>query len=129
MLKQLFLILAAAVCIVSANTVIPVTCGSTKYAVAAINRNLAAGSSLLQQGKTVSTGKALFPHKYNRGDGLTLSGCTGQLYEYPLIKGNSAFGAGDKVGPDRVLFDQTGVYCASITHTGAPTTNGFLLCK
>ncbi|EMD34505.1 hypothetical protein CERSUDRAFT_97763 [Gelatoporia subvermispora B] len=131
MLKQLFLVLAVAGCFVSANPTSAVNCGNGKISDAAVSRNYNEGLRLLQAGATVSSNSGRqYPRRYGDNDGLNLSGqCGSQLYEFPLIKGNSPFGHLDNAGNDRVIFSQANGYCASITHTGASTANGFVLCK
>ncbi|EMD34465.1 hypothetical protein CERSUDRAFT_97718 [Gelatoporia subvermispora B] len=133
MFKQLFLVLAAAICTVSASPVTSLNCGGTIYQIPSVQRNLAEGVRLQQLGQTIpsgDSGSAVYPHKYNDLDGLNLAkSCARQLWDFPLVKGAKAFGRFDHAGPDRVVFLETGVYCASITHIGASNPNGFALCR
>ncbi|KAJ3735273.1 Ribonuclease/ribotoxin [Lentinula guzmanii] len=48
-------------------------------------------------------------------------------YEYPILKGGTAYSGGDP-GADRIVFNPSGTYCAVITHTGA-SDDDFLACK
>ncbi|EMD34467.1 hypothetical protein CERSUDRAFT_97720 [Gelatoporia subvermispora B] len=133
MYRQLFFVLTFAICIVSANPIKAVNCGGTNIKVGGVQRNLNEGVRLQRSGQQIPSGdsaRALYPHTYNDRDGLNLARtCPGQLWEFPLVKGDQPFKAGEKAGPNRVVFSQTGDYCASITHTGASTPNGFVLCK
>ncbi|RDB29527.1 Guanyl-specific ribonuclease Po1 [Hypsizygus marmoreus] len=68
-----------------------------------------------------------YPHQYHNYEGFSFPMCSGTFYEYPLKTGSAW--SGGSPGADRVIYDQTGDVCSCLTHTGAPTTNGFVECK
>ncbi|EMD34463.1 hypothetical protein CERSUDRAFT_97715 [Gelatoporia subvermispora B] len=133
MVKQLFLVLAAAICIASANPTTDVNCYSGRpIKKSSVDLNVNEGHRLQQLGQTVPAGgrsRATYPHLYGGGDGLGIAtDCNWPLYEFPLIRGDKPFRSGDNSGQDRVVFDTQGIYCASITHTNAPIAGGFVRC-
>ncbi|KAK0194448.1 guanyl-specific ribonuclease C2 [Armillaria mellea] len=98
-----------------------VTCGSNSYTPAKVQDAINNGHTHL------SSPINNYPHRYNNYEGLTMR-CTGNVYyEFPIRPSGSY--TGGSPGADRVVFDNSGTYCAVMTHTGASTTNGFVACK
>ncbi|KAF8640826.1 hypothetical protein AX17_000475 [Amanita inopinata Kibby_2008] len=73
-------------------------------------------------------GAGTYPHAYHDYEGFYFSNCSGTFYEYPIIPGDIIYGGGSP-GPDRVIYDDFGDFCACLTHTGAPTYDGFVECS
>ncbi|KAL9716555.1 hypothetical protein Ac2012v2_001003 [Leucoagaricus gongylophorus] len=87
------------------------------------------GATVVQNGinKARSGGASNYPHQYRNFEGFSF-GCSGNTYfEYPIISGSVYTGGAP--GADRVIYDNNGSFCACLTHTGAPTTNGFVECR
>ncbi|KAK0469096.1 guanyl-specific ribonuclease C2 [Desarmillaria tabescens] len=98
-----------------------VTCGSNSYSPTAIQNAITNGVSHLNS--PINN----YPHRYRNYEGLTMR-CAGTVFnEYPIL--TSGLYNGGSPGADRVVFDNAGNYCAVMTHTGAPTTNGFVTCR
>ncbi|KAF8632998.1 hypothetical protein AX15_001595 [Amanita polypyramis BW_CC] len=73
-------------------------------------------------------GAGNYPHQYNDFEGFSFPNCTGTFFEYPILTGGVLYNGGSP-GADRVIYDTSGDFCACLTHTGAPMTNGFLECS
>ncbi|KAF4573406.1 hypothetical protein AB1N83_007739 [Pleurotus pulmonarius] len=76
--------------------------------------------------------KGKFPHYFGNGEKLAFpAGCSKpDLFEFPLIHGGTLFNNTSDSGTDRVVYNEkTGAFCGCMTHTGASTPNGFVLCK
>nr|AAB32829.1 RNase Po1=guanine nucleotide-specific RNase [Pleurotus ostreatus, fruit bodies, caps, Peptide, 101 aa] [Pleurotus ostreatus] len=71
-------------------------------------------------------GSGNYPHVYNNFEGFSFS-CTPTFFEFPVFRGSVY--SGGSPGADRVIYDQSGRFCACLTHTGAPSTNGFVECR
>ncbi|KAF7327098.1 Guanyl-specific ribonuclease C2 [Mycena kentingensis (nom. inval.)] len=72
-------------------------------------------------------GSGSYPHAFRNDEGLRLF-CSGNAwFEWPILTGGTTYSGGSP-GADRVIFNTAGTYCAVVTHTGAPTTNGFVSC-
>ncbi|KIL71750.1 hypothetical protein M378DRAFT_64891, partial [Amanita muscaria Koide BX008] len=64
-----------------------------------------------------------YPHQYKDFEGFTFDQCSGSTYyEYPLIAGDVPYN-GKSPGADRVVYDNSGNFCACLTHTGASGNN------
>ncbi|KAL1793013.1 hypothetical protein ACET3X_007995 [Alternaria dauci] len=76
-----------------------------------------------------------YPHFFNNRERLNFGSYTGNLREYPLVGGNSAYNGGSP-GADRcvVAYDSTTGNCdllGAMTHNGVPASaprNSFVLC-
>ncbi|KAK0498810.1 guanyl-specific ribonuclease C2 [Armillaria luteobubalina] len=98
-----------------------VTCGPNSYTPAKVQGAITDGYGHLNSPINK------YPHQYKNYEGLTMR-CTGKVYnEFPILP--SGLYTGGSPGADRVVFDNSGAYCTVMTHTGAPTTNGFVACK
>lgn len=72
-----------------------------------------------------------FPKQFYNRENLNMHGCTGPLYEFPLIMGG-LYGNDDLSWDplaERVIIDCSGNLCAVITHKGARGRNGFVECN
>ncbi|EJF60501.1 hypothetical protein DICSQDRAFT_62737 [Dichomitus squalens LYAD-421 SS1] len=70
------------------------------------------------------------PQQYNNYEGFVFPDCPGPYEEYPVLKGKVYTGT-TPPGPDRIIFQTfIGEVCGKccVTHTNAPTPNGFLQC-
>ncbi|KAK4495352.1 hypothetical protein PRZ48_013683 [Zasmidium cellare] len=111
------------------------TCGSTSYSQLAVQQSYGEGADHTMKGTTVSSsGGSQYPHVFNNREKLSFPACSGlTLYEFPLKPENQVFTNGAAAGADRVVYATTGpnqfTYCGAMTHTGAPTRNGFVLCS
>ncbi|KAH7099980.1 guanyl-specific ribonuclease T1 precursor [Auriculariales sp. MPI-PUGE-AT-0066] len=105
-----------------------VTCGSNLYSVSRISSAVAAGGSHVAAGTTV--GSNSYPHRFYNYEGLNMwcsSTPSGPWYEFPILSSGSIY-TGGSPGADRVVHTTNGTYCATVTHTGASSTNGFVQC-
>ncbi|KAH6847182.1 Ribonuclease/ribotoxin [Chaetomium sp. MPI-CAGE-AT-0009] len=105
-----------------------VTCGRTTYTRSQIEDAVFEGCRLHAAGEQL--GNSLYPHRFNNREGLTFA-TAGPYQEFPILS-NGAVYTGRSPGPDRVVFnpDYQGscVYVGTMTHTDAPTRNGFVEC-
>ena len=71
-----------------------------------------------------------FPKEFGNYERLDMSGCTGPLYEFPVKAGAiySNYADSCRPGENRVIMNACGELCAVVTHRGAATPNGFVLC-
>ncbi|KAJ3792997.1 guanyl-specific ribonuclease C2 [Lentinula aff. detonsa] len=100
-----------------------VTCGSTVYTLSEVESAVSGGFDHLDD----PIGEDSYPHIYHDYEDLDMY-CSGSTwYEYPILKGGTAYSGGDP-GADRIVFNPSGTYCAVITHTGA-SDDDFLACK
>ncbi|EKM84190.1 hypothetical protein AGABI1DRAFT_110753 [Agaricus bisporus var. burnettii JB137-S8] len=77
--------------------------------------------------KALSGGAGDYPHEYHNFEGFNF-GCSGSTYfEYPIL--TSGTYNGGSPGADRVVYDNLDNFCSCLTHTGAPSTNGFVECN
>ncbi|KAK0223897.1 guanyl-specific ribonuclease C2 [Armillaria fumosa] len=98
-----------------------VTCGRNSYTPTKIQDAINDGHAHLA--RPINN----YPHRYYNREGLTMR-CAGKVYnEFPILP--SGLYTGASPGADRVVFDNSGTYCAVMTHTGASTPNGFVACK
>jgi len=94
------------------------TCGHNTYSA----DDVSAALSQAENG-----GGASYPHQYKDLEGFDFSAtCQPSFNEYPLIVGSVY--TGGPPGPDRLIFDDSGDFCACITHTGA-SGNAFVACN
>ncbi|KAI2468588.1 ribonuclease-domain-containing protein [Annulohypoxylon bovei var. microspora] len=117
------------------------TCGSVCYWQSDIDAAVKQGYSYHQQGKTLGSDK--YPHQYNDYEGfsfpdsapyyvrsvlraVTIAAGSNQSQEFPILSSFSVY-TGGSPGADRVVFDGSGDYEGSITHTGA-SGNNFVEC-
>ncbi|KAI0690272.1 Ribonuclease/ribotoxin [Cytidiella melzeri] len=109
-----------------------VTCGSNKYTASELTAAINAGLKDMDSGDLPDD----YPHQYysEASEDITLW-CSGDgpWYEFPLVPGGSIYtsSSSDYVSPgtDRVIFTESGTYCAVVTHTGAASYDGFVACK
>lgn len=73
-----------------------------------------------------------YPKVFNNYEQINMNGCTGQLYEFPVLAAGDVYGNTNDWDPgaERVIIDCQGNLCAVITHIGAPAypTNSFVAC-
>ncbi|PAV18076.1 Ribonuclease ribotoxin [Pyrrhoderma noxium] len=108
-----------------------VTCGSNRYTVSAITAAIDAGVNDMDEGVYPDN----YPHQYYdyADEHITLY-CSGDgpWYEFPIMPDGSIYYSTSNnyvsPGTDRVVFTESGTYCAVVTHTGASSTNGFVAC-
>ncbi|KAL2261656.1 hypothetical protein VTK26DRAFT_3671 [Humicola hyalothermophila] len=105
-----------------------VTCGRNSYSKQQVDAAVAEGCRLHKAGEQIGSSK--YPHRFNNREGLELA-TDGPYQEFPILP--SGVYTGRAPGPDRVVFDpdyrNDCVYAGAMTHTGAATTNGFVLCE
>ncbi|KAF9460153.1 ribonuclease T1 [Collybia nuda] len=94
------------------------TCGGNRYTSSDVARAV---------DKAEAGGASDYPHQYHDFEGFLFPACAGEFFEFPLKTG-TAYNGGSP-GADRVIYDETGDVCACLTHTGAPSTNGFIECS
>ncbi|KAH8110878.1 ustilago Sphaerogena ribonuclease U2 complexed with adenosine 2'-Monophosphate [Phellopilus nigrolimitatus] len=108
-----------------------VTCGSNQYTGSAITAAINAGVSDQASGNLPDN----YPHQYydEKSENITLycSG-SGPWYEFPIMPDGSIYTSSSSnyvsPGTDRVIFTESGTYCAVVTHTGAASHDGFVAC-
>ncbi|KAK4192355.1 guanyl-specific ribonuclease N1 [Podospora australis] len=102
-----------------------VVCGSNTYTKKQIEEATAEGCRL--QGSPIGTNN--YPHRFNNREGLILA-TSGPFQEFPIVRNGNY--TGGNPGADRIIFNPNvkGVctYIDAMTHTEAPTRNGFVLC-
>ncbi|KAM7219452.1 guanyl-specific ribonuclease N1 [Rhypophila decipiens] len=110
------------------NSIANVTCGSNTYSQQQIEEATAEGCRLYDQGQQIGNSK--YPHKFNNREGLVFAS-SGPYEEFPIIR--SGVYAGRSPGADRIVFDpdykNDCVFVGAMTHTDAPTRNGFVACE
>ncbi|KAK7049891.1 hypothetical protein VNI00_005321 [Paramarasmius palmivorus] len=92
-------------------------CAGTSYS----SSDVRSAVSRARTGSTING----YPHQFRNDEGFSLS-CSSPFFEFPLKKGSVY--SGGSPGADRVIYNSGGSVCACVTHNGAPTTNGFVLC-
>ncbi|KAL5483573.1 hypothetical protein ACEPAI_8805 [Sanghuangporus weigelae] len=108
-----------------------VTCGSNRYTVSAITAAINAGVRDMESGNFPDD----YPHQYydepSEHIQLWCSG-NGPWYEFPIMPDGSIYTSTSShyvsPGTDRVVFTESGTYCAVVTHTGAASYDGFVAC-
>lgn len=76
-----------------------------------------------------------YPHQYydETSEDITLCCGSGPWSEFPLVYNGPYYSSEDNYvspGPDRVIFQtNTGEFCATVTHTGAASYDGFTQCS
>ncbi|KAK4142928.1 Ribonuclease/ribotoxin [Dichotomopilus funicola] len=140
-LPALTLTLLAAAATVTANSLTPVlerrqgttglghvTCGTTTYNKAAIDAAVAEGCQLYADRETLGSSK--YPHRFNNREGLQFA-VAGPYQEFPILSNGKVY-SGRAPGADRIVFNPNYqgecVYVGAMTHTNAPTRNGFVEC-
>lgn len=98
------------------------TCGNVCYYQSTIDRAVAAGYQLYQDGEE----KGGYPHTYNNYEGFDFP-VSGPYQEYPVLSSFQAYDGGSP-GADRVVFNTQGAFAGAITHTGA-SGNNFVDCE
>ncbi|KAL5521038.1 hypothetical protein ACEPAG_8960 [Sanghuangporus baumii] len=108
-----------------------VTCGGNRYTVSAITAAINAGVGDMESGNLPDD----YPHQYydepSEHIQLWCSG-NGPWYEFPIMPDGSIYTSTSShyvsPGTDRVIFTESGTYCAVVTHTGAASYDGFVAC-
>ncbi|KAK4226618.1 Ribonuclease/ribotoxin [Podospora fimiseda] len=104
------------------------SCGSKTYTKQQVDDAVAEGCKLFSNNQQV--GRQNYPHKFNNFENLVFA-TSGPYQEFPIIS-NGVF-TGGSPGADRVVFTPNYqgqcVYVGAMTHTGAPTNNGFVSCS
>ncbi|PWN37763.1 ustilago Sphaerogena ribonuclease U2 complexed with adenosine 2'-Monophosphate [Meira miltonrushii] len=106
-------------------------CGGTYYSSSDISTAINAAQNDVNSGNYPDN----YPHEYyhysDEDITLTCSG-NGPWSEFPLEQGYAYTSSQDDYqspGADRVIFDTNSYeYCASVTHTGAASRDGFVQC-
>ncbi|KAL2268260.1 hypothetical protein VTJ83DRAFT_3106 [Remersonia thermophila] len=105
-----------------------VTCGRNTYSRDDVDAAVAEGCRLHAAGRQV--GRQNYPHAFRNFEGIQFA-AAGPYQEFPILSSGALF-AGNSPGPDRVVFNPKlngeCVYVGAITHTDAPTNNGFVPC-
>ncbi|SPO26274.1 Ribonuclease U2 [Ustilago trichophora] len=76
-----------------------------------------------------------YPHQYydEASEDITLCCGSGPWSEFPLVYNGPYYSTRDNYvspGPDRVIYQtNTGEFCATVTHTGAASYDGFTQCS
>ncbi|KAF9876780.1 hypothetical protein CkaCkLH20_05626 [Colletotrichum karsti] len=105
-----------------------VRCADARYSRKQIDEATAEGCRLYAANQQLGTSQ--YPHRFNNREGLAFT-TTGPYQEFPIISSGNYTGRAP--GPDRVVFDPDYrgrcVYVGAMTHTGAPSRNGFVACN
>ncbi|KAF8317478.1 Ribonuclease/ribotoxin [Clavulina sp. PMI_390] len=109
-----------------------VTCGSNKYTSSSLTAAITAALKDQSSGNLPDD----YPHQYysEASEHITLycSG-SGPWYEFPILPSGKIYTSTSSnyqsPGTDRVIFTSSGTYCATVTHTGAATYDGFVACQ
>ncbi|KAK4129907.1 ribonuclease-domain-containing protein [Trichocladium antarcticum] len=105
-----------------------VMCGTHSYTKAQIDAAVAEGCRLHRAGEQLGTSK--YPHRFNNREGLVFA-TSGPYQEFPVLE--SGVYAGRAPGADRIVVDPNYqgdcVFVGAMTHTDAPTRNGFVACS
>ncbi|KAK1832036.1 Ribonuclease/ribotoxin [Podospora conica] len=120
--------LATAQSVTGTSSLTSVTCGSTRYTAQQILDATTEGCRLHAAGQQL--GNNNYPHQFNNREALVFA-ASGPYQEFPVIAGGAVY-AGRSPGADRIVFKPGSSRCeyvGSMTHTGAPTNNGFVLCE
>ncbi|KAM7206058.1 guanyl-specific ribonuclease F1 [Naviculisporaceae sp. PSN 640] len=119
---------AAALATPGTTAIANVTCGLNTYSQQQIEEATAEGCRLYDEGQQIGTSK--YPHKFNNREGLVFAS-SGPYQEFPIIR--SGVYSGRSPGADRIVFDpdykNDCVFVGAMTHTDAPTRNGFVPCE
>ncbi|KAK0619576.1 Ribonuclease/ribotoxin [Immersiella caudata] len=102
-----------------------VACGNNKYTRKQIDEATGEGCRLFAAGQQI--GNNNYPHQFNNREALVFA-TSGPYQEFPILTSGNY--TGRSPGPDRVVFRTRGScdYVGAMTHTNAPTNNGFVLC-
>ncbi|PKS05010.1 hypothetical protein jhhlp_008376 [Lomentospora prolificans] len=104
-----------------------VTCGSNKYTQKQVDEAVGEGCRLIAANQQLGTNK--YPHRFNNREGLVFA-TSGPYQEFPILKSGNY--TGQSPGADRIVIDPnyqgSCVYSGAMTHTNAPSRNGFVLC-
>jgi hypothetical protein len=102
-----------------------VTCGNNKYTRKQIDEATGEGCRLFAAGLQI--GNNNYPHQFNNREALVFA-TSGPYQEFPILTSGNY--TGRSPGPDRIVFRTRGScdYVGAMTHTNAPTNNGFVLC-
>ncbi|KAL1951457.1 hypothetical protein VTO73DRAFT_606 [Trametes versicolor] len=92
-------------------------CASNSYTSSDITRAIS---------KAEAGGASNYPHQYHDYEGFSFPSCRGEFFEFPL-KHSSVY-TGGSPGADRVIYDESGDFCACLTHSGA-SGNNFVECS
>ncbi|KAK0653153.1 Ribonuclease/ribotoxin [Cercophora newfieldiana] len=102
-----------------------VTCGSNKYTRKQVDEATAEGCRLFAEGRQL--GNNNYPHQFNNREALVFA-ASGPYQEFPILTSGNY--TGRSPGADRIVFHTkpSCAYVGAMTHTDAPTNNGFVLC-
>ncbi|KAK4038595.1 Ribonuclease/ribotoxin [Parachaetomium inaequale] len=105
-----------------------VTCGRASYTKQQVDAAVAEGCRLHAAGDQL--GSSQYPHRFNNRESLTFA-VAGPYQEFPILASGAVY-SGKAPGADRVVFKAnyqgSCVYVGAMTHTDAPTRNGFVEC-
>ncbi|KAF6824605.1 guanyl-specific ribonuclease N1 [Colletotrichum musicola] len=106
-----------------------VRCADARYSRRQVEEATAEGCRLHAAKETLGNSK--YPHTFNNRESLVFA-ASGPYQEFPIIASGNYTGRAP--GADRIVFNPNYqsrgcVYVGTMTHTGAPTRNGFVLCN
>ncbi|KAJ7869733.1 Ribonuclease/ribotoxin [Mycena olivaceomarginata] len=101
-----------------------VSCGRNVFTTAKVTAAVDDGYQRVKDNRIIDR---TYPKAYRNTDRLSMACGGNSMFEFPLVAGGRAFTGGDP-GPDRVIFNESRILCAVITHSGAPG-NTFVSCK
>ncbi|KAL2163568.1 hypothetical protein VTH06DRAFT_5626 [Thermothelomyces fergusii] len=111
------------------NSLSGVTCGSNTYTKKEVDDAVAEACRLYAAGTQLGTNK--YPHGFNNFENLAFP-IPKPFQEFPILASGAVYSGGNP-GPDRVVispnYQGSCVYVGAMTHTGAPTRNGFVKCQ
>ncbi|KAJ9475119.1 hypothetical protein PHBOTO_005175 [Pseudozyma hubeiensis] len=106
-------------------------CGGNVYSYDDMNTAIQAGLQDAASGDRPDN----YPHAYRDepSEGIELCCGSGPWSEFPLVQGSAYYSTEDNYvspGPDRVIYQtKTGEFCATVTHTGVASYDGFTQCS
>ncbi|KAM0333245.1 hypothetical protein ACHAQA_001905 [Verticillium albo-atrum] len=101
-----------------------VSCGSNVYTYEQIEEAAEEACRLFDSGSQI--GRSRYPHRYNNFEGFAFDNVRGPYQEFPLLR--RGVYTGGSPGADRVIITENCDLAGQITHSGAPSRNGFVDC-
>ncbi|KAF7436301.1 hypothetical protein PC9H_003130 [Pleurotus ostreatus] len=132
--SRIIVFLLVAACLVAAQSQCDCTHGTSGHHYSKADVTNAFDEAKKHQSNTVGKSreqKGKFPHYFGNAELLAFpTGCKKpDLLEFPILHDHTLFSNTSDQGADRVVYNKKGDFCGCMTHTGAATPNGFVLCK
>ncbi|KAK4211227.1 hypothetical protein QBC37DRAFT_376268 [Rhypophila decipiens] len=99
-------------------------CGNTCYWLTDVHAAMHEGHKLQASGQ--GNDPESYPHQYNNNENFEFP-TPAPWYEFPIMSTYTLYKGGNP-GPDRIIFDNDGQLEALLTHSGASTEDGFVMC-